>query len=315
MDRDWLAEVARRQGGVVTVAQVRRAGVSDSARGRRVRGQVWVRVAPDVVKVSAGEPSRRQVAMAAVLQAGGDAVVTGLTALELAEVPHVAFGDEVHVLVRAGCSGRLMPGVFRERTARLPVALPLRVPPTAPYARAVLDACSRVERDDDARSAALSAVQSGLCGVAELRAESERAPRRRRLRVLRILEELGAGVRSLPEADLRRLVCGAGLPEPLWNARVHLPDGRLLCVPDALWEEERLVVEVDSVAHHGRGEDRVRTAERARRMRAAGLRVFSVLPRTIREDGAAVVGAIAGALAARRPDRGEPRLVVVACRE
>ncbi|NUU23918.1 MAG: hypothetical protein HOV68_20810 [Streptomycetaceae bacterium] len=119
-----------------------------------------------------------------------------------------------------------------------------------------------------------------------------------------IIDEVDSGVRSLPEADLRRLVRAAGLPEPLWNPRLYLADGRFLCTPDGLWADEAVAVEVDSVAHHGFGADRVCTAERAGRMRAAGLTVVAVRPRHIRDDGPALalmLGEVLRAARARAP--------------
>lgn len=292
----WLEEVVRRQGGVATVGQLRRGGVGDGERLRRVRAGTWVRLTPRVVVLGAGAPSRWQVVMAAVLHAGGAAVVTGLTALELAEAPNIRYGAEAHVLVPRGCGVRSARRVVYEPTDRMPEPLPLRVPPTAPYARAVVDACRRLADDARARATALAAVQHRLCGVGELRSEVARAAGRGAARLRGIVEEVAAGVGSLPEAEFRRVVRAAGLPEPVWNARVYRADGEFLCSPDALWVDEGVAMEVDSLAYHGFGEARVRTIERARVMRAAGLTVVSVLPRQIRDDGPGVARMMRDAL-------------------
>ncbi|NUU25722.1 MAG: hypothetical protein HOV68_30090 [Streptomycetaceae bacterium] len=300
----WLDEVVRRQCGLATLRQLRRGGVTDRTRLRRVRQGAWRRMAPGVVCLAASRPSRRQRAAAAVLHAGRGAVVTGLTALELAGAGYVRYASEIHVLVQRSCRIRPLARVVYERTAALPHPLPLRFPPTAPYARAVVDACRRISDDAQARANALAAVQQRLCDVRALRAECERGSPRNTVRMRAIIDEADSGVRSLPEADLRRLVRAAKLPEPLWNPRLYLPDGRFLCVPDGLWADEAVVVEVDSVAHHGFGADRVRTAERAGRMRAAGLTVVAVRPRHIRDDGpgvARLLGEVLNKARARAP--------------
>ncbi|MEU8133052.1 hypothetical protein [Streptodolium elevatio] len=296
----WLEEVVRRQGGVATVRQLRRGGVRDAERLRKVRAGEWVRVTPAVVLLGEGAPSRWQVAMAAVLHAGGRAVVTGLTALELAGVSNIRYAAQVHVLVSRECGVRSSGRLVYERTKRLPEPLPVRLPPTAPYARAVADACRRLADDARARATVLAAVQHRLCGVGELRREAAygRGPAAVRMRA--IVDEVASGVGSLPEAELRVLVRAAGLPEPLWNPRVYRADGRFLCSPDALWEDEGVVVEVDSVAYHGCDAQQANTAERARAMRAAGLTVVSVLPRQIRDDGPGVVLLVRDTLRAAR---------------
>lgn len=312
-DRDaaWLAHVAARQCGLVTIAQQRRAGISDDARSRRVRQGRWQRLAPGVVMLGSGPPTRRQLAMAAVLNAGPGALVTGFTALELANVPHVRYPRDVHILIGQASTARARPGMRYERTTRLPRAQRLRVPPTAPYARAVVDACRAAVDEEHARSAALAAVQRRLCDVESLRAECAQAARRNRRRLDAVLDEVGAGGRSLPEGELRRAVLASDLPEPLWNPRVLLADGTFLCSPDGLWEEEGVAVEVDSATHHAFGADRPRTAERAQRMQAAGLTVVSVLPRQLRSDPARVIRTLREILAGpRRVCLDAPSLIV-----
>lgn len=283
----WLAEVLRRQDGVATLSQLRRGGVT--RRG-------WRRVAPSVVTLGPGRPTRRQRAVAAVLAAGGDAVVTGLTALELTGVPEVRYASEIHVLVPRSCGKRAPPGMVFERTGRMPVPLSLREPPTAPYARAVVDACRRLVRrgvrgEREGLAAMLSVVQRRLCGVAELRDECASAP----VAVRRLVDEVASGVRSLPEAELRQVIRRSDLHEPLWNPRVYLLDGTFLCSPDGLWPDAGVVVEVDSVAYHAYGTDAEYTRERAERMRAAGLVVVSVRPRQIRDEPEEVLAQLRGA--------------------
>jgi hypothetical protein len=309
----WLDEVVRAQCGLATIRQLRRGGVSDRTRLRLVRQGAWQPMAPGVVCLAATRPTRRQRAAAAVLHAGRGAMLTGLTALELAATPQVRYASAIHLLVQRPCTVRPLPHVIHQCTAALPRPLPLRFPPTAPYARAVVDACRRITDDAQARATALSAVQQRLCSTEELRAECDRRGPHGTTRMRAIIDEVESGVRSLPEADLRLLIRASPLPEPLWNPELYLPDGRFLCSPDGLWPDEAVVVEVDSVTYHGYGTNRLHTAERAARMRAAGLTVLHIRPRRIRDEAPAVVRLLTRVLRRARtdPSRPHPPLTVI----
>lgn len=232
---------------------------------------------------------RRRLAADAVRDAEHEAAVTGLTALEFADAGLVPFDPKLHILVARGFDGRRIPGVRYERTRRPPEPLPLRLPPTAPYARAVVDACRRLAREQDARSVVLGSVRTRLCDPAAIAAECERLPARERTRLAPLLAEARVGLRSVPEADLRRAITRSELPEPLWNPHVSARDGAFLGRPDALWPDEGVAAEVDSVVYHGSPRDQARTAARRARLEAAGLLVLPILPREIRDEPRRVV--------------------------
>lgn len=84
------------------------------------------------------------------------------------------------------------------------------------------------------------------------------------------------------EARFHELCRRAKLPRPRINAWTQLPHGRWIR-PDALWPDERLIVEVDSFRHHrsrGRFEsDRHRDAE----LQELGLRVIRTTDRQLRQ--------------------------------
>lgn len=68
------------------------------------------------------------------------------------------------------------------------------------------------------------------------------------------------GIREAPYAPAdvlirapRRLTATAGvrpLATPLWNARLHTPDGTFLAGPDAYWPDEGVALEIDSAEYH-----------------------------------------------------------------
>ena len=139
-------------------------------------------------------------------------------------------------------------------------------------------------RIGDVRAVAAGAVQQGLCTVAELAAELSQARRREAGLLRAVLAEVADGIRSPAEADFRDLIRRAGLPAPLFNARLYL-GRRLLAVPDAWWPQAGVAAEVDSREWHFAPEGWEETMKRHRRMTAAGVLVLHVSPGQVR-DGA-----------------------------
>src|SRR5258708_6531770 len=85
----------------------------------------------------------------------------------------------------------------------------------------------------------------------------------------RPLAEVADGVRSAAEGDLCNLIRAAGLPPPMFNARLYIgPD--LLAVPDVWWPDAGVAAEVESREWHLSPEDWERTMSRSRRMGAKG---------------------------------------------
>lgn len=89
------------------------------------------------------------------------------------------------------------------------------------------------------------------------------------------MERVGYGVpiEALEEA-FARFVAERGLPAPELNATLSI-DGTLVS-PDCLWREQRLIVELHSVRHHGTGPAISRDATRDRRLLLAGWRLVHV---------------------------------------
>jgi hypothetical protein len=108
------------------------------------------------------------------------------------------------------------------------------------------------------------------------------------------------GIRSPAEADFRELIRRAGLPAPVFNARLYL-GRRLLAVPDAWWPRAGVAAEVDSREWHFAPEGWEETMKRHRRMTAAGVLVLHVSPGQVRDAPGEVAADLAAALAAGRP--------------
>jgi very-short-patch-repair endonuclease len=100
--------------------------------------------------------------------------------------------------------------------------------------------------------------------------------------------------RSEAERRMLRLIRAARLPVPATNARV----GRFEV--DALWERERLIVEVDGFAFHGSRPAFERDRRRDAELLTLGYRVLRVTWRQLVDEPEAVVALIAAAISAAR---------------
>jgi very-short-patch-repair endonuclease len=298
----WLAGG---QFGVISRDQALACGLTAEAVRYRTRpGGPWTRMLPGVYRTDTGTPVAYQLLMAAVLYAGEGSLVTGLAALRhyrVRGIPPVAAIDVLIPVVRRRARQRLVV-VHRVQTMPRRGAGygPVQF---APLARAAADAARGLTRLADVRAVVAAVVQQGRCTVPGLAAELNGGPRRHSGLLRIALGEVADGVRSPAESDLRDLVRRAGLPAPLFNARLCL-GGRLLAVPDAWWPEAGVVAEADSRAWHLSPAQWEQTMRRHAALTAAGLLVLHFSPRQLRDEPGEVVSAIRAALAVGRPAPG-----------
>lgn len=118
---------------------------------------------------------------------------------------------------------------------------------TAP-ARAVVDAAVASRRRADVDHVVADALQRRLVTPEQLVVEAQQLGRRVTPWLRAALADAQRGMRSVGEADLRRVVVAAGLPEPEWNAAVET--GRGTAFVDALWRERGVGAEADGRAWH-----------------------------------------------------------------
>jgi hypothetical protein len=300
-DNRSLAWILAYQRGVVSREQASGCGISDSALRYRIRrGGPWQRLLPGVYLTATGQPTWDECQIAALLFAGPGSLITGPAALlnyQLQRsVPRIV---DVLVPMERQCTS---PGLVRvHRTRRMPTSAvcdgPLRF---APPERAVADTARALADRVVARAVIASAVQRGRCTVAQLAAELEDGPIRGSAHLRAVLAEVIAGIRSVPEGDLRRLIIRAGLPEPLYNARLYIGD-TFLAQPDAWWPQYGVAVEVDSREWHLSPADWEQTMARHQRMSAAGIIVVHVSPRQLRDEAARLEANLDATLKAGRP--------------
>lgn len=139
-------------------------------------------------------------------------------------------------------------------------------------------------------------VQRGRCTLEELTSALRSGHHASDPWVATTVEGLTAGVRSVAEAAARRLLRQAGIPDPLWNQDLYLPDGTFLARPDAYWPQAGVALEIDSREWHVSPGDWERTMARRNGMIRHGLTVLSVSPSQLRNDPTDLITTLRAAL-------------------
>ncbi len=216
---------------------VRPAAIDDRVRSGRLRV-----VHPGVYFAGHGEPSRLQSHRAAQLACGDGAVLRRATACELWRMLSAHPGPS-EVLVH-GPRRRGPAGIALARTSHLPaeeVTVHRGIPVTTP-ARTLLDLAAA--HHPGLELAHQEAHALGLIREAEIEALA-RSGRRGAAPLRALLAEAPGYTRGGAERLLRVLLLKAQLPVPAFNATLL---GRRR---DAVWFEQRVVLEVDGFAGHG----------------------------------------------------------------
>lgn len=312
--RDAVLEAAARQDGLLTAAQLTELGVQRSTLSRSDQlGGMFTRVLPGVHAV--GGPrvlSERQRDRAALLYAGEESVLTAVSTLRgrrLRAAQHPSIDDGTVRVLIPHSRRRVSAGfVIAERTVAMPACVERDGLRHAPAARAVLDA-ARHSRDEDAvRALVFEAVQRGVASPESLERERVHGQIRGSRFTRLALEQVYAGARSVPEADLREAFLRAGWTELEYNPRLLLPDGSLLAVPD-VYEASGVCLEVDSREHHFSVSGWEATMRRHARLTAHGLAVIHVPPSRISADVESVIAEFGQAVRSRS-GHAAPQVVV-----
>jgi hypothetical protein len=300
LDRAALAVILGRQIDVITRAQARAVGVTESALRHRLRlGGPWRVLLPTVYIAATGRPSLAQQQMAAQLYGGPRSVITG-TAAALSHRVRVPESEFVDVLVPLTRQRQDAAFARLHRTSRMPERVCLFGPIRYALApRAVADTVRGLTSLRDVRAVVADAVQRRRCDVPELAAELAAGPSAGSALFREALMDVAEGIRSAAEGDLKDLLATSGLPMPLFNATVFAGE-TFLARPDAWWPEFGIAVEVDSNEWHMSPEDHARTLERQRRMGKYGIVVLPFTPNQIRKQPAEVLATIRDALESAR---------------
>jgi very-short-patch-repair endonuclease len=286
------AEIAARQDGAVSTAQLVAVGLSRRAIAHRVSTGRLQRVHRGVYLLG---PVRgpRAAEWAAILACGPRAVLSHRTALAL-----WGLGDgppDGDVEITHPRSGRDHDGVRRRRSERIDDrdrAVLHDLPVTSPT-RTLLDLASSMRRWELERLIEEAQLRH-LAGRDDLYAALERGRGRTGAPAFRAAlarEDEPKLTRSQAERRLLDLIRAARLPGPETNVSLARYE------VDFLWREQRLVVEVDGFAYHSSRaafeRDRLRDAE----LQAMGYRILRVTWRRLVDEPEALLAQIATLLA------------------
>lgn len=295
-----IAWVAARQLGLITVAQLKAAGVGRGSIARRVANGQLHQVFRGVYLVGHPVPLPGALELAGVLACGGAAFVSHHSAAHLWGLTKGA-PDEVEVTVVArDCRSRdgLRVHTVRRLDAR-DRGRCMGIPITS-AARTVIDV-SATAAYEHAEWMIAEASALKLAGERELLAAADRAPNRAGVALVRaILGQPGGPrrTRSDGERALLRLIRAARLPVPATDVPL------LGFTADYLWPEQRLIVELDSYPAHGHRAAFERDHRRDIVHRDAGYEVIRFTGRQLEREPYYVLTVIARALDRRSRNRG-----------
>jgi very-short-patch-repair endonuclease len=279
-----LGKLASSQHGVVSRRQLIEAGVgSGQIEGRVNRGQLHL-LHRGVYAVGhrAISPSGRK--MAAVLACGEGAVLSHRSAGQAWGLTRGAW-EPIEVTRRIGWRAPTGIRVHRDRLASDEVTEIDGIPVTS-LPRTILDLARVLDRRRLERAIHEVEVR-GLTDALSLPDLLERYPRKPGSPLLRsVLADLDAGhgatVNDFEALFADLIIAAQDLPMPRFNADLSLR-GRFIR-PDALWDRESVIVELDGRATHGTALAFEDDRERDRLLLADGWRVVRVTWRQLRED-------------------------------
>jgi very-short-patch-repair endonuclease len=290
-----IARVAARQQGMVTRVQLRDAGFDDRLLRRRMAAGWLTRRHQGVylLGVFAGPLGDEA---AALLACGSRAAISHWTTAAAFGLRERMEGEPVHVVAAGGLTGR-RAGVYAHRVEVLPardVTLVHGLRMTTP-ARTLLDlaASTPLPRLDELVE---EAEVRELVTRSELLSMLDRGAGRPGIGAFRAVvgsADEPAFTRSEAEKRLLALVRAAALPLPRTNTRIAGLE------VDAVWPQQRLVVEVDGFQYHGTRPAFERDRTRDARLLVAGYRVLRITWRRLVREPEAIVAILAAALNAR----------------
>jgi very-short-patch-repair endonuclease len=295
MDPDAHARrIAARQDGVISVEQLRGAGLTHRQIHHRVRRGTLIRRHAGVLLIAGAPLTLRARVRAALLAAGPGAFASHRTAAVLWGIRR---GDpEVIDITVPGNRRVRLHGVRMHRTKAGP-ALDTRTRSGIPLSSPGRTICELAATEP--REQVEHAIQEAAANLGFTPHELESAAGRWGVRAGRTMlrsilqdETGGEFTRSWAEQRLAWIIRRAGLPPPETNRRL------LGHRPDAIWRAQRLVVEVDGIGTHGTPvafqADRAMDAE----LTAAGWRVLRFTARQLRDEPILVASQIARVLGA-----------------
>lgn len=249
-----ISAILARQDGILTRSQLALCGVSEGRIRAQLKAERWSLVSPTVVATFTGELTESQRAWAAVLHAGGGAMLGSLTAARRAGLVGWERAEITVLVPYRDDVPRPMQGVHFVRTRRNIAAL--RAPgsgvPCCHIEAAVLMFASSAKSKRTAEGVVAAAVQQRLTTTERLAGWLEWLKPLRRAPLLRTaLEDIAGGAQSVAEIDVRRLCKQHRLTLPARQIKRRDAEGRVRST-DCEWDLDngrKLVLEVDGPFH------------------------------------------------------------------
>jgi very-short-patch-repair endonuclease len=287
-----IAGAAARREGVVTRRELRELGVTDREIDHRAQRKRLHRQHRGTYLVGHEVPPERAPLFAAVAALGDPAYINHRTALEQYSILEPVAGP-IHVTL-VGCCRRSRDNIRVHRTTRIAeedLGTLDGLPITSP-ARAILDFADDATPRELAEAVNEAHVQK-LATPEDLRAVLKRTPGRKGAALLKATLDRHDGPSRAHEGGeklLEALLKRARLPKPAVNAK------RAGYECDFTYEDQKLIIEVDSGKYHGTpaAVDRDRRKDQA--LRAAGYTVLRYSYRQLADEPHAVIAEIAAYL-------------------
>jgi hypothetical protein len=277
-----IAELAARQHGVVSRAQLRELGLGRGAIRHRLAAGRLHRIHQGVYAVGHRRLTREGHWMAAVLAAGLRAVLSHRSAAALWRIRDTARANVEVITARE----RRRPGIDSRRTA-LPadeVTVERGIPITTP-ARTLLD-LAEVLPPHQLERAVHETEFRRLTSPHSLEALLTRHRGRRGTQALKAIVDQGQIGRTITRSDLElaflAFLDAHGIPRPLVNERIGP------FTVDGLYAPERLVVELDSRQAHETPRAFEEDRRRDRDLLTRGYRVMRIIARQLQTDQATI---------------------------
>jgi very-short-patch-repair endonuclease len=269
-----LGQLAARQHGVVSLAQLRGLGICRSTAQKRVAAGRLHCVHHGTYAVGHPLLTREGRYMSAVLACGPDAVLSHRSAAALAGLREDL--RETIDVTAPNRRGRIPRGIAAHRDGALASADRAKVDgiPCTSVARTLLDLAAVVPTWEVRKAISEAEVLGSLDRDAVRRLIKRSRGWRGVARLRTLLDELDPATkvtRSELERRFLRLCRDAGLPRPEVNTRLGLPGFAI--EPDFLWREPRLIVEADGRRFHDTASAFERDRRRDQRLMRAGWRV------------------------------------------
>lgn len=296
-----IMELAARQHGVVSRAQLLKAGIAAHRIEYRVKIRRLRQIHFGVYRVGpVAAPREREIA--AVLACGETAVVSHRSAAALWElIPAQDATTPVDVSILGSRSERAGVRVHRVNFLAPNELTRLDDIPITTPARALLElaGCSGGRELERALG---RADRRGLVDQESMKDLLARHVGRRGSRQLRSLLHAGSPRLTRSEAEARFL-------DLIRRARLRMPETNVVVQGyerDCLWRKERLVVEIDGLAFHSSASAFESDRRRDAVLTAAGFRVIRTTWRQLTGEPEALLVRVAQALSGAAPGRGAP---------